>query len=172
MASLLGSCARTPCRALRRRGSIAAPAHPCPHGHRGVGDTLGPCLSSPPPIVATADRWWAVDQSESVRLPCAPRALRGAEPLVGGLCPSARCGGVSATQRSTDFGPLGEPDAVPSVGGSGGCPPLVLSSSNALLRDGATALIHAEDLLASIGEGLLRSENSRDKHQRLMEAIG
>ena len=44
--------------------------------------------------------------------------------------------------------------------------------SNALLRDGATALIHPEDLLASIGEGPLRSEESRGKHQRLMEAIG
>lgn len=44
--------------------------------------------------------------------------------------------------------------------------------SNALLRDGATALIHAEDLLASIGEGPLRSEESCCKHQRLMEAIG
>ena len=44
--------------------------------------------------------------------------------------------------------------------------------SNALLRDGATALIHAEDLLASIGEGPLRSEESCGKHQRLMEAIG
>ena len=44
--------------------------------------------------------------------------------------------------------------------------------SNALLRDGATALIHAEDLLASIGEGPLKSEESFGKHQRLMEAIG
>ena len=44
--------------------------------------------------------------------------------------------------------------------------------SNALLRDGATALIHPEDLLASICEGPLRSEESRGKHQRLMEAIG
>ena len=46
--------------------------------------------------------------------------------------------------------------------------------SNALLRDGATALIHPEDLLASIGEGPLRSEESRGKRQqqRFMEAIG
>ncbi len=38
--------------------------------------------------------------------------------------------------------------------------------SNALLRDGATSLIHPEDLLASIGEGPLKSEESRGKHQR------
>ena len=44
--------------------------------------------------------------------------------------------------------------------------------SNALLRDCSTALIHPEDLLASIGEGPLRSEESRGKHQQLMEAIG
>ena len=44
--------------------------------------------------------------------------------------------------------------------------------SNALLRDDATALIHPEDLLASIGEGPLRAEESRGKHQLLMEAIG
>ena len=44
--------------------------------------------------------------------------------------------------------------------------------SIALLRDGATALIHPEDVLVSIGEGPLRSEESRSKHQRLMEAIG
>ena len=42
---------------------------------------------------------------------------------------------------------------------------------NALLRDGATALIHAEDLLASIGDGPLRSEELCGKHQRLMEVI-
>ena len=41
-----------------------------------------------------------------------------------------------------------------------------------LLGAGATALIHPEDLLASIGEGPLRSEESRGKHQRLIEAIG
>ena len=44
--------------------------------------------------------------------------------------------------------------------------------SNALLRDGATALMHPEDLLASICQGPLRSEESCGKHQRLMEAIG
>ena len=40
-----------------------------------------------------------------------------------------------------------------------------------LLGAGATALIHPEDLLASIGEGPLKSQESRGKHQQLMEAI-
>ena len=53
---------------------------------------------------------------------------------------------------------------MPAVGPVGG--------SNALLRDGATALIHPEDLLASIAEGPSRSQESRGKHQRMMEAIG
>ena len=53
---------------------------------------------------------------------------------------------------------------MPAVGPVGG--------SNALLRDGATALIHPEDLLAAIGEGPLRSRESCGKHQRLMQAIG
>ena len=44
--------------------------------------------------------------------------------------------------------------------------------SNALLRDGATALIHPKELFASLGNGPLRSGDSRGKHQRLMEAIG
>ena len=44
--------------------------------------------------------------------------------------------------------------------------------SNALLRNGATALIQPEDLLATIGEGPWRSGESRSKHQRLMEVIG
>ena len=44
--------------------------------------------------------------------------------------------------------------------------------SNALLRDGATALIHPEELFASLGDGPLKPEDSRLKHQRVMEAIG
>ena len=44
--------------------------------------------------------------------------------------------------------------------------------SNALLRDRATALIHPEDLLDYLGDGTLRLEDSRGKHQPLMEAIG
>ena len=44
--------------------------------------------------------------------------------------------------------------------------------SNALLRDGATALIHPEELFASLGDGPLKPEDSRGKHQRVMEAIG
>ena len=43
--------------------------------------------------------------------------------------------------------------------------------SNALLRDGATALIHPRVLFVSLGDGPLRSGDSRGKHQRLMEAI-
>jgi DNA processing protein len=44
--------------------------------------------------------------------------------------------------------------------------------SNALLLDGATALIHPEELFASLGDGPLKPEDSRLKHQRVMEAIG
>ena len=44
--------------------------------------------------------------------------------------------------------------------------------SNALLRDRATALIHPEDLLDCLGDGPLRSEDLRGKHEPLMEAIG
>ena len=44
--------------------------------------------------------------------------------------------------------------------------------SNALLRDRAIALIQPEDLLASLGVGPLRSEDSRGKRQQLIEAIG
>ena len=44
--------------------------------------------------------------------------------------------------------------------------------SNALLRDGATALNHPKELFASLVDGPLRPEDSRRKHQRLMEAIG
>ena len=44
--------------------------------------------------------------------------------------------------------------------------------SNALLRDGATALIHPKEMFVSLGDGPLRSGDSRGKHQRLMEALG
>ena len=44
--------------------------------------------------------------------------------------------------------------------------------SNALLRAQATALVHPNDLLHGLGEGPLRSEDSRGKHRQLMEAIG
>ena len=44
--------------------------------------------------------------------------------------------------------------------------------SNALLRDHATALIHPEDLLRCLGDGPMRSQESRGKSQQLMEAIG
>ena len=44
--------------------------------------------------------------------------------------------------------------------------------SNALLRGQASALIHPEDLLHGLGDGPLRSQDSRSKHHQLMEAIG
>ena len=44
--------------------------------------------------------------------------------------------------------------------------------SNALLRDQASALIHPEDLLHDLGDGPLRSQESRCNHRQLMEAIG
>ncbi len=44
--------------------------------------------------------------------------------------------------------------------------------SNGLLRDRATVLIHPKDLLDCLGNGPLRSEDLRGKHQTLMEAIG
>jgi len=44
--------------------------------------------------------------------------------------------------------------------------------SNALLRDQASALIHPDDLLHALGDGPLRSQDSRRKQLQLMEAIG
>ena len=41
-----------------------------------------------------------------------------------------------------------------------------------LLGAGATALIYPKELFAFLGDGPLRSGDSRGKHQRLMETIG
>ena len=44
--------------------------------------------------------------------------------------------------------------------------------SNALLRDRATALIHPEDLLRCLGDGPLKSDDSRLMSRKLLGAIG
>ena len=113
----------------------------------------------------------AVGEPYPVRLPRASRALRGAESLVGCLCPSACGGGVSATQRSTDFGQLGERMQCPVWVVPGDARRWSCRRQQCPASDGATALIHPEELFAS-WDGPLKREDSRGKHQRVMEAIG
>ena len=102
----------------------------------------------------------AVSEPNPVWLSRASRAPRFAESLAGGLCQFA-CGcGVPITQQSNDFRSLGEPDAFPGVLGiPGDARRWSFWGSSALTRDRATALIHPDELLASLDDGHLRSED-------------
>ncbi|WP_115160620.1 DNA-processing protein DprA [Synechococcus sp. UW86] len=173
-----------PFRALRRRGSIAAPAHPCPHGHRGCLARNGApiaVLGTPLDRVYPAHHRSLQQQVGRQGLLISPSrsgcrvrpghfAARNrwlvafSQALVVVECPQRSGALISARWASRMQCPVW---VVPGDARRWSC-----RGSNALLRDGATALIHPEDLLASIGEGPLRSEESRGKHQRLMEAIG